>query len=78
MSGAEKKPALCKGCAAKGVKPSRRCDGEGCGRTGCPHLVSPDKADATKDLCGGCRLRAHAKKKKAAPPPETPPAGGAT
>jgi hypothetical protein len=66
VTGAAKPAALCKGCKAKGAVPLRQCDASGCGRQGCAHLVSPDKADPTKDLCGGCRLKAHAAKAKAA------------
>jgi len=70
MSGAEKKPALCKRCPA----PTRKCDT--CSRAGCPHLVSPVAKGSADDICGGCRLRAHAAKKKATPP--APPAEGAS
>jgi hypothetical protein len=59
------KPSLCKACAAKEAAPSKQCDY--CPRVGCPHFISPNKAEPDRDCCGGCRfkLARAAKKPKA-------------
>lgn len=56
MSGPEKKAALCPSCRKKAEANQpyerRTCDGAGCARTGCRHLIA---GDGKTDLCIGCR-----------------------